>query len=199
MHTKNCISPLILMRTTSISPLTLPWSFPVHINMPLHYYNMLKDMTVSCSPLLLNYKYCPAMGMWIQMLLNKKILLFTFRDHNTTIENQLPPDWIPCSSAGTGNTRGLCSSSDRRWLYFSQAMVFLKNAQSKSAERTWHIMNTSNETGILRLIPKSDDLIDLYSNIDSIFTYFSLFHPVNWKDWTGYWLYQGSQYCPPFS
>lgn len=187
------------MRTTSISPLTLLWSFPMHIDMPLHYYNMLKDMIVSCNPLLSNYKYCPGMSMWIQMLLNKKILLFTFRDNSMASEKQLPLNWISCTSAGTGNTRGSCSSSDRKWVYFSPATVFLKNAESKPAKRTWHIMPATK--------PASYDsfknlmiwwiCIPIWTAFSPVFP---LFHPVKWKDWTGYWLYQGllmpSQYCP---
>ena len=141
-------------------------------------------MIVSCIPLLLNYKYCPCMCMWIQMLLSKKILLFTCRDNTVTTENQLAPNWIPCSSAGTGGEGipEVCTAAlaeDR--CTFHKQRYFVENAESKSTEGTWHVLPAMT---LISLIRKSDVLIDLYSNIDSILTYPSLFHPINWKDWT---------------
>lgn len=95
---------------------------------------------------------------------------------------RLGTSWPLAESLGQGGiTRGLHSSSGRRWVYLSQATVFYGECSKQFCSEDMY--NASNTTCILWPVPKSDHLIDLYSNIDSIFNYLSFFHLVNWKDW----------------
>lgn len=66
----------------------------------------------------------------------------TFRDNDVTTENQLAPDWISCSNAGTGGDGipEVCTAAlAEDGCNFPKQWYFVDNAQSKSAERTWHL------------------------------------------------------------